>query len=161
MRVQNAWLTDENGRRIFSDAKTLKVRDVRIPCEIMREISNCCHGKGLRDFVVTGAQGHPLNDGYMRKTVWLPVVRATYLSGVRFHDLRYTAPSILNRIGTPIVVVSQILGHSSTKMTLDVCGHYYEEDAARWMQSLEDEILLQNKLGTEQEWNNPSLRAIS
>lgn len=161
VRVEDAWSTDESGKRVLSDPKTRKVRTVPVPREIMREIAGLTAKKGPEEFVFTGLLGSPLNDGYFRKSVWLPAVKIAGLSGVRFHDLRHTAASMLIRIGTPIVVVSQILGHSSTKMTLDVYGHYYEGDAARWMQALEDQFLPAAQSRTEQERTSRSVRAVS
>jgi len=39
------------------------------------------------------------------------------------HELRHSAASIMLAQGVPIEVVSDILGHSSIRMTADVYGH--------------------------------------
>jgi len=45
------------------------------------------------------------------------------LPHVRIHDLRHSCATLLLSLGVPAIVVSQILGHSSTKITQDVYGH--------------------------------------
>ncbi|MEK9811317.1 MAG: site-specific integrase, partial [Candidatus Nanopelagicales bacterium] len=45
----------------------------------------------------------------------------------RFHDTRHTAASLMMAMGIPIKVISQILGHSSTRVTLDIYAHLYDE----------------------------------
>jgi len=42
---------------------------------------------------------------------------------IRFHDLRHTAGTLLLRAGTPVHVVSKILGHSDPAMTLRRYSH--------------------------------------
>jgi len=45
------------------------------------------------------------------------------LRGIRFHDLRHTAASLMLNHGVPALVVSKILGHSKPSTTLDIYGH--------------------------------------
>lgn len=42
---------------------------------------------------------------------------------IRFHDLRHTHATLLLSMGMNIKVVSERLGHSSTRMTLDTYSH--------------------------------------
>lgn len=44
----------------------------------------------------------------------------------RFHDLRHTAASIMIADGVPIKLVSEILGHSTITVTLQIYGHLYD-----------------------------------
>jgi len=48
------------------------------------------------------------------------------LPAIRFHDLRYTAATMLNSLGVNIKVVAEWLGHSSVATTLQVYGHVSE-----------------------------------
>lgn len=45
------------------------------------------------------------------------------LPSIRFHDLRHTAATVLLRNAIPAKIVSSILGHSSTQLTLDTYSH--------------------------------------
>ncbi len=47
----------------------------------------------------------------------------TGLEGVRFHDLRHTAASLLLSAGVHPKVVQERLGHSTVALTLDVYSH--------------------------------------
>lgn len=53
---------------------------------------------------------------------------------VRFHDLRHSAASQLLKLGIPLVMVSQILGHSSPSVTNNTYSHVLtgmQEEAAK------------------------------
>jgi len=45
------------------------------------------------------------------------------LPNIRFHDLRHTAATMMINHEVPIIVVSQILGHSKPSVTLDIYSH--------------------------------------
>jgi integrase len=45
------------------------------------------------------------------------------ISRIRFHDLRHTHATLLLEQGVHIKVVSERLGHSTTRMTLDTYSH--------------------------------------
>lgn len=55
---------------------------------------------------------------------WKPLLRASGLPlETRFHDLRHGAASMLLGEGVPITVVSQLLGHANSAITLKVYAH--------------------------------------
>ncbi len=57
-------------------------------------------------------------------TYWKPLLRAAGLPlEIRFHDLRHGAASMLLGEGVPITVVSQLLGHANSAITLKVYAH--------------------------------------
>ena len=70
------------------------------------------------------------------------------LKGVGFHALRHTAASMLISNGASITAVAGILGHTSIKMTLNVYGHLYEDDASKYMDRLGDSLF---EAGTDKE----------
>ncbi len=45
------------------------------------------------------------------------------LPKIRFHDLRHSAVTLLLSQEVPVKVISELLGHSTTRMTLDVYSH--------------------------------------
>ncbi len=48
------------------------------------------------------------------------------LPDIRFHDLRHTTATLLLADGVPVKMVSEMLGHSTTSMTLDTYSHVLE-----------------------------------
>jgi integrase len=55
---------------------------------------------------------------------WKPLLRLAGLpKETRFHDLRHTAASLLLGEGVPVPVVSQLLGHADSGITLRVYAH--------------------------------------
>lgn len=55
------------------------------------------------------------------------------------HELRHSGASLMLAQGTPLHVVSEVLGHASIAMTKDVYGHLVEGDkraAAAGMSSI-------------------------
>jgi integrase len=61
------------------------------------------------------------------------------LPQIRLYDLRHTAATLALAAGVPVKVVSEMLGHSSVALTLDVYSHvlpHMQEDAARRMAAL-------------------------
>lgn len=51
------------------------------------------------------------------------ILEQNNLPAIRFHDLRHTAATIALSRGVNVKMVSEMLGHSSIKITLDIYGH--------------------------------------
>lgn len=82
--------------------------------------------------------GQPLWRSQIRRS-FTPIVSKAGLEHLRFHDLRHTAASLLLAEGTPVKVVSELLGHSDVKTTLSIYAHVIEgaqEQAASAMDRL-------------------------
>jgi integrase len=89
-----------------------------------------------------GTPGDPSN----LRVDFLKVLNCAGLPRIRFHDLRHTAASLLLNHGIPVIVVSNMLGHSKPSITLDVYGHVYHErqnEAGRVMDQLVAPILVE------------------
>ena len=52
-----------------------------------------------------------------------PLLRRAGLPDIRFHDLRHTCATLLLMKGVHPKIVSEMLGHSSVSITLDVYSH--------------------------------------
>ncbi len=52
-----------------------------------------------------------------------PLLRRAGLPNIRFHDLRHTCATLLLTKGVHPKIVSEMLGHSSVSITLDVYSH--------------------------------------
>jgi integrase len=70
----------------------------------------------------TDAVGRPLQPRAVSKAFRLVADRLG-LEGIRLHDLRHTAASLMLAAGVPLKVVSEALGHSSIGITADVYAH--------------------------------------
>ena len=78
--------------------------------------------------VFTTSTGTPLRSPNFRRNVWLPAIRATGNEGLRLHDLRHTAASLLISEGAHPRAVMEHLGHSSIRVSMDVYGHLFPSD---------------------------------
>ena len=73
--------------------------------------------------VFPSARGYPLRKSNFIRRVWEPIRNAAGLSNIRFHSLRHTAASLLLAENVHPKVVSDLLGHSSVRLTLDTYSH--------------------------------------
>jgi integrase len=53
------------------------------------------------------------------------------LPPMRFHDLRHLFASIQLDAGTPMAMVSKLMGHSTIALTADLYSHLMDDAAAR------------------------------
>lgn len=68
------------------------------------------------------------------------------LPKIRFHDLRHTAASLLLNHKVPVIVVSNLLGHSKPSVTLDIYAHVFNDmqgEAAIVMDRLVTPVLVE------------------
>lgn len=75
-----------------------------------------------RGLVFTDPTGRPLQPYVARHAFILLLLRAG-LRPVRFHDLRHTAATLLLGRGIHPKIVSEMLGHATIAMTLDLYSH--------------------------------------
>ena len=66
----------------------------------------------------------------------LAVILGVTRSKIRIHDFRHSHASYLINSGIPIKAVSQRLGHSSVKTTMDVYWHLMDKDEANILKLL-------------------------
>jgi integrase len=91
-------------------------------------------GAGYRDenLVFPQVTGERLHPDYVSKT-FDRLVKAAGVPRIRLHDLRHTAATTMLEQGVPLKVVTERLGHSSTRITADLYQHASEtmqDDAA-------------------------------
>ena len=90
-------------------------------------------GFSLRDsgYVFQTRHGTPVLHSNAQKAFRVAVTRAQTsgadLPMIRFHDLRHSAASLMFSMGVPVPVISKILGHAGTHITLRIYTHIFDE----------------------------------
>jgi integrase len=72
-------------------------------------------------------QGRPVNNANFHVDQWQPSIRELGLQGVRPHDLRHTAASLMARHGANVFYVQHQLGHASPIITKQTYTHLFDE----------------------------------
>lgn len=78
------------------------------------------------DLVFTNTIGGPGVTSNIRKE-FHRVLDLAGLPQIRFHDLRHTTASLLLNNKVPVIVVSNMLGHSKPSVTLDIYAHVFHD----------------------------------
>lgn len=76
------------------------------------------------------------DSNFRRTSHWKESTRAIGAEGLRLHDLRHTAATLLIASGADTKVIQQILGHRSAQMTLDLYGHLLQDSMWRAVRQL-------------------------
>jgi integrase len=85
-------------------------------------------GKPWRDMdlVFANSRGGPGVTSNIRRE-YKRVLDLAGLPRIRFHDLRHTTASLLLNNKVPVIVVSNMLGHSKPSVTLDIYAHVFHD----------------------------------
>ncbi len=67
--------------------------------------------------------GGPIEGSWLLRRSFRPLLAGAELPEIRFHDLRHTAATLLLGQGVHAKIVSEMLGHSSINITLDLYSH--------------------------------------
>jgi integrase len=78
---------------------------------------------GTFELVFTDPTGRPLNQVQLTRATFHPLLRKAELPRIRFHDLRHTAATLLLGRAVNPKIVSEMLGHASIAITLDIYSH--------------------------------------
>jgi integrase/recombinase XerD len=127
---------NDNGAR----AKSARTRTIPVSSELIRLYADYLHeeyGDLDSDYVFVNLWGQPFGRPWTYAAVYDLVVRLRQATGVGFdpHWCRHTYATRLLRKGTPIEVVSKLLGHSSIATTSDIYGHLSAEDVRRALEA--------------------------
>jgi integrase len=120
-------LADVNGHLVFGPTKTWQARTVVMPGVVQGELEHHLDSftaPAPDALVFTSSGGHPIRLQNFRRRVWKPAVhRAGLPGGLRIHDMRHTAASLLANAGVPMKSIQEHLGHSSITVTMDRYSH--------------------------------------
>jgi integrase len=122
----------KSGRTVFLPEQVVKLLKVHRVAQTaqLKEL-----GVENSGFVFTTANGTPLDPRNVHRDFQV-VCNKAKLGKWHPHELRHSAASLMLAKGVPLQVVSEVLGHSSIRMTADVYGHVLQpqrRDAARAM----------------------------
>jgi len=128
---------------VVGSTKTHSVRTIPFPRELAKGLEDLIASKSPESSLFAMPGGGALEYNNFMTRHFRPAVKESGLGAISFHSLRHTAASLLIAQGTPITTVSGILGHASTKMTLDVYGHFYKGDALLYMDRLGESLFIE------------------
>ncbi|MCM3444353.1 tyrosine-type recombinase/integrase [Metabacillus halosaccharovorans] len=83
------------------------------------------HGDGYidNDLVICTTIGTPYNPSNVLNRSFKPLIEKAEVTPIRFHDLRHTHATMLLKLGENPKVISERLGHSNIKITLETYSH--------------------------------------
>lgn len=124
-----------DGKELIMDPKTQRSRRV-IPlpeklCDEIREYEAALYEPDPDDRLF------PYTKSYFHKQMEKGCAAAG-MEKIRLHDLRHSHAALLIRLGTPILLVSERLGHEDIQTTLRTYGHLYPTAASETVQKLDD-----------------------
>ena len=132
--------TDVHGRKVFGETKNRQARTIALPRFLTDMLARLLEDVPADPsaLVFTASTGGPIDWSNFRNRIWKPaLVSAGLDQGLRIHDLRHTAASMLIAQGCHPKVVQEHLGHSSIVLTMDRYGHLYPEDRSEVSDALD------------------------
>lgn len=132
-------LKREGGRIVTADTKTLKSRRaVNVPSPVLealqknrdlqeRERAELGEAWVESGFIFTTSIGTPIDPRNLYRE-FSQICERAGLGHWHPHELRHSAASLMLASGVKLQVVSEVLGHSSIRMTADVYGHILDPD---------------------------------
>jgi integrase len=115
----------QQNQTIILGGKTIEVLRVhlRVQEKVRIEVSHC---RQENDLIFPSTTGTPMDHRNMYRD-FKKFLQEASLPDLRFHDLRYTAASLMLNHGIPSIIVFRRLGHSKVSAILDIYGHLIPE----------------------------------
>jgi integrase len=88
--------------------------------------------------VFTTRRGTPIEPKTITEKYLRPVTQRAGLPDIRTHDLRHTFATLSLTSGTPVSVVSKMMGHADIAETLNVYSHVLPENTEQAAQTLDN-----------------------
>ena len=136
-----------DGQWTFTDTKRVRSRRVvklqTWVLDLLRQLRDgTCSAAASKsvfvDLICTTARGEPMNEEYLVKKHFKPLLREAGLPNIRLYDLRHTSATLALTVGVAPKVVSGQLGHASAAFTLDTYSHvlpHMQDKAAAKMEA--------------------------
>lgn len=104
-------------------------RTIPVPERLRDSLLLHCIGKKSTELVFSNKNGNPISISNYRNRVYLPALEKSGIERRRIHDLRATCVSLLISQGiTNILIISRMVGHSDSAVTLRHYAHLFPED---------------------------------
>jgi len=115
--------SEVNGSFHLVSTKSGKPRVLPIPELILSDLRSLVLSTNNEEPVFKSIKGKPLRRSNFARNVFKPALERAGLKGVRFHDLRHTAVTLLLSSGADIMSLSRVMGHSKPSTTLNIYAH--------------------------------------
>ena len=120
--------------RISTPKTRSSIRYISMPDWIIDEIKEKIKDLNPGDFIFA-TRNKPYSETDIRRHLDRHIITSN-VPKIRIHDFRHSHASYLINSGIPIKAVSQRLGHSSVKTTMDVYWHLMDKDEANILKLL-------------------------
>jgi integrase len=84
--------------------------------------------------------GTLMNSSNLRNRSFKPLLKRAGLQPIRFHDLRHTCATLLLSKDVYPKVVSEMLGHATVNITLDIYSHLLPDMQEKAAKALEEAL---------------------
>jgi integrase len=133
---------DGSGRTVVGDTKGHRSRAVPVPAPVLDQLRPRLEAARKSEPLFPTPTGlHWTNTNFRARCGWTGAIDRAGLPGLRIHDLRHTAATLLLGSGADLKSVSRILGHASTVMTADLYGHVIDSHIFEASAKLPDLLL--------------------
>ncbi len=143
IRIRQNYVNGEIG-----DVKTPKSRRDLKMCDTLYEVLSrvMANKTGDSPFVFTNPKGKPLDTHYVSQKLWYPTLKKAGLKRRRPYETRHTAAVLHIAAHENPLYISQMLGHSDTRLLFDVYAPYVA-NASRRDGSAFSEMMMQGTMG--------------
>ncbi len=124
-------LSEVSGRVSLTEPKTkAAMRTVDLPDFVVTALRQHQHRMEKETHLVTDfnlvfvdTHGKPVRKSNLRQRSFDLLLKTAGIPRIRLHDLRHACTSLHLSLGTPLLVIQRMLGHSRPSVTLDVYSH--------------------------------------
>lgn len=112
--------TQQKTRIFIGTPKSISsVRQIPLPDRIIRKARTCCRENGI--YLLTGTEKYMEPRTVQRR--YERILRRCEIAPINIHSMRHQLSSLWIQCGFDVKALSEILGHASTKTTLDIYVH--------------------------------------
>lgn len=143
-------VTEAAGRVVVGPPKTGRGRRVVLPASLrtlLADQAERARSAGV-DWLFASSAGTPIRHRLFSARQFRPACRMIGRPDLRFHDLRHTHVGLLIAQGWHPRAISERVGHSTVRLTLDRYGHLFPSLDEQMIPSLDEAILASGTFGT-------------